>query len=102
MSVSLDQSYFDAIYEADADPWRFATSLYERNKYATTLAALAGPRYARALEVGCSIGVLTRRLADFCDALIAIDISERPLADARRRYADAPWVRFERNAAPAE
>jgi SAM-dependent methyltransferase len=102
VKASLDQNYFDAVYEADADPWRFALSAYERYKYATTLAALKGRRYTRALEVGCSIGIMTRKLADFCDALVAIDISDRPLAEARRRSADAPWVRFERMAAPRE
>ena len=102
MTASLDRSYFDSIYEADADPWRFASSPYERAKYAATLAALGGRRYRLALEVGCSIGVLTRSLAERCDALIATDISDRPLAEARRRSADAPWVRFERMAAPKE
>jgi SAM-dependent methyltransferase len=102
VTASLDKSYFDAIYAAESDPWRFASSAYERDKYAATLAALEGRRYARALEVGCSIGVLTRRLADVCESLVAIDISDRPLAEARRRSADAPWVRFERMAAPRE
>ncbi len=102
MSVSLDRGYFDELYRADPDPWRFASSPYERDKYAQTLAALGGRRYARALEIGCSIGVLTRRLADQCNALLAVDISERPLAEARLRSADAPWVGFERMAAPHE
>lgn len=102
VSASLGRSYFDGIYRADADPWRFASSPYERDKYARTLAALGGRRYVRALEIGCSIGVLTRQLADQCEALLAVDISERPLAQARLRSADAPWVRFEPMAAPRE
>ncbi len=102
MTASLGQSYFDAVYEADPDPWCFASSSYERDKYARTLAALDGRHYARALEVGCSIGVLTRKLADRCDSLVAIDISKKPLAEARRRSADAPWVHFTRIAAPTE
>ena len=36
---------------------------YEREKYDLTLAALPEARYASALEVGCSIGVLTHDLA---------------------------------------
>ena len=52
-------------------------------------------RYRSALEVGCSIGVLTRSLASRCDTLIAIDAAQAPLLEARRRCADLPDVRFE-------
>ena len=82
---SLPASYFEAIYERDPDPWRFRTSAYERAKYDATLAALPRARYRRALEVGCSIGVLTRDLAPRCDALLAVDAAEKALAAAARR-----------------
>ncbi len=91
---SLSAEYFDAIYAADPDPWGFATSDYERDKYATTLAALPRPHYARAFEVGCSIGVLTRQVAERCDALIAVDVTEIPLVAARERCRDKPSVEF--------
>ena len=48
---SLTPSYFEGLYAADPDPWRFATSDYERDKYAATLAALPRRHYARALDV---------------------------------------------------
>jgi SAM-dependent methyltransferase len=99
---SRDAGYFDRIYAADPDPWRFTSSPYEREKYADTLDALAGPRFGRALEVGCSIGVLTERLAAQCDALLAVDISETPLLQARARCRDQPHVAFRRMAVPAE
>jgi hypothetical protein len=56
---SLPASDFDALYQADPDSWKFATSDYEANKYAATLAALPNVRYDAALEIGGSIGVLT-------------------------------------------
>lgn len=99
---SLPASYFDAIYERDPDPWRFETSAYERAKYDATLAALPRPRYRRALEVGCSIGVLTRDLSARCDALLAVDAAEKALAAARTACADAPHVRFALLRAPDE
>ena len=99
---SLPASYFDAIYERDPDPWRFRTSAYERAKYDATLAALPRPRYRRALEVGCSLGVLTRDLAGRCDALLAVDASEKPLAAARAACADLPHVSFNRVRVPDE
>ena len=71
--ASLPSAYFEAIYQADADPWRFATSDYEREKYAATLAALPLQAYRSGFEVGCSIGVLTSQLARRCDRLLAVD-----------------------------
>jgi SAM-dependent methyltransferase len=99
---TIEAAYFDALYARSADPWGFASSLYERGKYAATVAALRSGRYASALEVGCSIGVLTRDLAAHCDALLALDASEAPLAQARVRCADLPNVRFERMFAPEQ
>ncbi len=101
-SGSLTSDYFDQLYAASADPWEFATSRYEAEKYAATLAALPRPPYASALELGCSIGVLTRQLAVHCDRLLAIDISEAALNQARERCADLPHVRFEQRDMAAE
>ena len=62
-ATSIPVDYFEAMYAVDPDPWSFASSSYERDKYAATLDALPRCRYDRALEVGCSIGVFTRQLA---------------------------------------
>lgn len=100
MNGSLPVSYFDALYERSPDPWSFETSDYERAKYAATLAALPRPRYARALEVGCSIGVLTERLAARCDALLALEPAARALERARARCRDLPHVAFRQARVP--
>ncbi len=94
---SLTPDYFDSLYAADADPWRFATSRYEAEKYAATLDALPDRRFADALEVGCSIGVLTAQLAPRCDRLLAVDVAAAALA---RAQAACPGVRFERRRIP--
>jgi SAM-dependent methyltransferase len=99
---SLAPAYFDRLYAQRADPWDFETSPYEAAKYAATLAALPRPRYAHALELGCSIGVLTRALAPRCERLLATDVSEAALAYARARCADRPQVIFERGDVSAE
>lgn len=90
---SLAPGYFDDLYAADPDPWRMETSAYEDAKYDATLAALPRPRYARAIEIGCSIGVLTARLATRCDDLLAIDVAQAALVRAGERCRDLP-VRF--------
>lgn len=99
---SIPPGYFDARYAADPDPWRFETSGYERAKYDSTLAALPRARYGAALEVGCSIGVLTARLAERCDRLVALDVAEAALDQARRRCRALGHVAFLRAQVPGE
>ena len=98
----LQPEHFERLYQGDPDPWRFATSAYERDKYAATLAALPAARYARAFEVGCSIGVLTRELAHRADAVVAVDVAETALVQARERCAGMPQVTIARMAVPDE
>ncbi|MBE7209681.1 MAG: methyltransferase domain-containing protein [Gluconacetobacter diazotrophicus] len=101
--ASWDASVFDRLYAADPDPWRFETSPYERAKYDATLALLpADRRYRSALELGCSIGVFTRRLAPRCDALLAVDLAAAALLRAHDGCASLPQVRFERRVLPAD
>lgn len=102
MTESLPASFFEKFYAQGEDPWGFARHDYERDKYAATLAALPRARYANCFEVGCSIGVLTRQLADRCDRLLAIDVAEVPLQAARDRMADAPWVTLRRARIPED
>ncbi|NKE48006.1 methyltransferase domain-containing protein [Roseomonas frigidaquae] len=100
--ASLPPDYFEALYQADPDPWRFAESDYERDKYAATLAALPRPRYASAFEAGCSIGVLTAALAPRCGALLAVDAAAAPLHTARARCAALPQVSLRQAVLPAD
>ncbi len=100
--ASLDAAYFDGIYAAADDPWSFATSAYEAEKYATSLRVLERPSYERALEIGSSIGVFTAALAARCGQLLALDISEQALVRARERNRLNANVRFERARIPAE
>ncbi|AMR28674.1 methyltransferase [Hymenobacter psoromatis] len=99
---TLDPNYFDDVYRANEDPWAFASSPYERTKYADTLAALSRPHYERAFEIGCSIGVLTAQLAPRCGQLLSVDVSEAALAQARQRCARLPQVMLRRLQVPKE
>jgi SAM-dependent methyltransferase len=91
---TIPSDYWRTLYRTTEDPWSYATSAYEREKYAATLDALTTPRYRHALELGCSIGVFTRMLAERCAAILAVDVSDDALARAALRCADAPHVRF--------
>jgi SAM-dependent methyltransferase len=98
--TTLDTDYFKGMYATETDPWRFATSPYERDKYAATLAALPRARYTSALDVGCSIGVFTHQLCPRCDALIGLDVVPSVLDAARARCADCANARFMLAAVP--
>ena len=99
---TLDPAYFDDVYRANTDPWAFASSPYERQKYIDTLAALDRPRYEQAFEIGSSIGVLTAQLAPRCARLLSVDVSEAALAQARQRCAGLPQVELRRMQVPGE
>lgn len=98
--TTLDPDYFKGMYATETDPWKFASSPYERAKYAATLKALPRPHYASALDVGCSIGVFTHELCPRCDALIGLDVVPSVLNEARARCADCPNARFSLAAVP--
>jgi 2-polyprenyl-3-methyl-5-hydroxy-6-metoxy-1,4-benzoquinol methylase len=81
---TTSQAFFEAKYQTDPDPWNFATSEYERGRYAAILDALPKRNYAHAFEPGCSIGVLTKQLAPMCDKVDAMDISPTAVATAQQ------------------
>ena len=93
--MSLPQTspeFFEAMYRSDPDPWNFSGSRYELDRYDTILKALASRRYHSAFEPGCSIGVLTEKLAGICDRLLSIDFSTTAVEQARARCAGKPHV----------
>jgi predicted TPR repeat methyltransferase len=102
LNERLRREYFEELYAGSEDPWSFETSEYERNKYERTISALGDRRFHRALEAGASIGVFTRMLADRCDELLAVDVSERAVAAASERLSGQGHVRVERRTLPEE
>jgi len=84
----------DEMYERTEDPWEYAHSEYEQEKYAYSLAALPVTRYGSALEIGCSEGVFTDLLAERVDRLLAVDVSDIAIARARARCARHGHVEF--------
>lgn len=102
VSASVPPGYFETKYAEDADPWGFETSPYEAEKYQATLDALPRERYRSAFEIGCSIGVLTRHLAERADQLLAVDVAQQALDRARTRCAGLPHVRIKRRRVPTE
>ena len=99
---TLTEEYFKKVYEAKHDPWNFATSAYEKKKYAATIKALPKKNYNNALEIGCSIGVLTKLLSKKCTQLLATDISDKALEQARERCKNMDHITFQKLNFPTE
>jgi LmbE family N-acetylglucosaminyl deacetylase len=92
----LDAEHFDALYSLAEDPWGFASRWYEVRRRSVLLASLPDERYATALEIGSSIGILTEQLARRCSELLAVDLSAVAVDRAKVRLADAPNVTVQR------
>jgi SAM-dependent methyltransferase len=91
----MTRAYFEARYMIP-DPWRLATSPYERERAQVSMRMLSDRRYAHALEVGCGEGSFTARLLERCDHVVALDFCEPALRRARRRFAGDPRVEVRR------
>lgn len=91
-TTSTPREHFEEVFADDDDPWGFESRWYEERKRDILLAALPRRRYDAALELGCATGVLTERLADRCDEVLAVDFSATALASARARLADRPDI----------
>ncbi|NUR06504.1 MAG: methyltransferase domain-containing protein [Nocardioidaceae bacterium] len=98
-SAPVSPPDFDAMYAADPDPWRVASSWYEQRKLSVLLASLPRERYRSGWEPGCGIGVATERLAGRVDTLVASDVSPRAVAATSRRV-DSTGVRVVESGLP--
>lgn len=81
------EAVFDRVHTERPDPWEVRTSAYEIAKRRALIAALPEGRFDHILEIGCSIGELSRALAEVADHVTAVDASSAALAEARRRHS---------------
>lgn len=90
IKASVDDAYFDQLFDGNDDPWAFKQRWYERRKRALTLAALPRERYARIFEPGCANGELSAELATRCDRFVGCDTAATAVDLARERLGDFP------------
>lgn len=100
--TSTHRAYFEKMYRETADPWQFETSPYETRKYGITVGSLPRKKYRSAFEPGCSVGVLSRLLAQCCQSVLATDIIPLALERAAERLAATPNVRVEYRSIPED
>lgn len=99
-AIHVGQAYFDDLHRLSPDPWSTLTRQYEIDKRRAVLEALPHDRYQSALDVGCSVGTITRSLSSRCVAVLGIDFSEVALARASLACAKCPNVTFALHALP--
>ena len=91
--VSYSESYFDALYSDNPDPWQYKTRWYEKRKRDICLAILPQSQYNNAIELGCGNGVLSELLAQRCQALVSIDGNEHAVQLTKARLAGLPHAK---------
>jgi len=81
----------DALHQLHAvhsDPWGVDSRWYEQRKRDLVLALLPLPKFAHALDLGCSTGALTEALAERCGRVTAVDNSLAAITRARARLSE--------------
>jgi SAM-dependent methyltransferase len=68
---------------------------YQQTKYSKMLSLLPRRRYKRALDLGCGLGTLTRRLGEHADQVLGIDVSHVAIAQATRETAPGSNLQFQ-------
>ena len=91
------QQAFDLLYKRTPDPWGYLVPhyRYQRLKYDKMLAMLPARPYRCALDVGCGLGVFTRRLAPYVHKAVGTELSIEAVEQARILSAHCPNVCFE-------
>jgi SAM-dependent methyltransferase len=77
-----------------SDAWGYNDAPKHQGRAEWILGALPADRFANALEVGCAQGFLSRRLAGRAERLVACDISEAAIRQARESCAAFPGIAF--------
>lgn len=98
---TYSESYFDALYNDNSDPWQYQTRWYEKRKRGMCLAVLPQAKYTNAIELGCGNGVFSELLASRCQALVSIDGNHQAVQLAKQRLAKSAHVKVLQGVIPA-
>ena len=91
-AANYAETYFDALYNDNSDPWQYQTRWYEKRKRDMCLAVLPKAQYHNAIELGCGNGVFSALLAPRCHALLSIDGNKQAVQLAKQNLADSSHV----------
>ena len=100
-ATAYSESYFDALYNDNSDPWQYQTRWYEKRKRDMCLAVLPQAKYTSAIELGCGNGVFSALLASRCQTLVSIDGNKQAVQLAKQRLADVRNVKVIQGVIPS-
>jgi hypothetical protein len=92
---------FDALYEADPDPFQVRSSFYEQRKLGLVLDCLTKPFYPTAWDPACGVGEMAARLAPRAERVLASDASAQAVHLTRRRCSACGNVEVKQLTQPA-
>ncbi len=92
----------DQFFDSGGDPFGFDVNPNEQTKFQRTLEVCGNGNLGRVLEIGCAVGSFTELLAPRVTDLLAIDVSEAAIQQARERMSGHPNVHPEVRALPAD
>jgi SAM-dependent methyltransferase len=89
------KAYFDGLYREQPEPWTYSGRAAEllRHEHVARTARRLRPRFERILDVGCSLGQLTARMAGSAPEVYGIDISPTAVRQAQARCDAVPGTR---------
>jgi SAM-dependent methyltransferase len=93
--IKNNADFFETLYTKKSDPWSFASNDYELDRYNHLLHALPEQYYNRVFEPGCSIGVLTKKIAFIANSVDAFDISPTAISLAKKRCSNLKNINFQ-------
>ncbi|MGM8909032.1 class I SAM-dependent DNA methyltransferase [Psychrobacter sp. 1U1] len=82
---AYSETYFDALYNDNTDPWEYQTRWYEKRKRDICLAILPQAEYNNAIELGSGNGVFSELLTQRCQTLTCVDGNHQAVALAKQR-----------------
>lgn len=88
------EDFAERYVSGGADAWGYRDLPQHRQRAEWILAALPSERFATALEVGCAQGFLTERIAARVERVVACDLSEAAVRQAREQCLSLANVEF--------
>jgi SAM-dependent methyltransferase len=85
-------SHFEELYSAGKEPWSYSGRAVEMLRLERVAALVGSLRPRRLLEIGCSLGLMTERLAALGAELTAVDLSPTAVRRARERVRGATFL----------
>ena len=89
-------------FDEGGDPFGFDVNPDEQIKFRRTIEVCGEGDLGRVLEIGCAVGTFTELIAPRTTDLLAIDVSEAAILQAKKRLGDDPDVHLESRTLPAD